>query len=712
MELFRCKDKKAMPSNLTEEEKKKFELEQYKIMKTPYKNQSTFIKREDFSKFDNVALNLYQSDYVVLDFDTPQDTQAFLNVANYLKLNYWKQTTKKGIHAMFKLGNDAYKNFAPAITPLTIKCDVRSGNNKGYICVKVDGQPRMWEHSINNTNSYTAEEMLERLDESVVDEIPKVLQPLVKGNDKSSGSGLVDGDGRNSVLAEAYGRMIYLGYEPDYARECLDMINEFVFKEPTLESKLDDVVRGVSTEKFDGGTDLVKKNKANTQNSASDKGAYEVATAKKIIELYSIFRESSGAVYFFDEKAQLYKPLDKEILRYLTIDYDVAISQSSRSNIMTNVYALLYAVPTRERDKFKIKFRNGIYDFKTKEFMSNDRSKDFFIANSIPWDYKEQPDDEEKVRNYIVSLFDTVETEEMYLFITQMIAYFMLPINGYKDINQFFIAYGGGRNGKSEFNALVKRVIGGENFSSLRLEQLNDRFSPFNMLNKLLNINDELDGGATLKTSMLKSITSGDIITLEKKGEQPINVELYCKMYFSTNDIPFFADTSFGFKRRLKIIPFNKTFDKDNGVDLSYLREKDFIEDLISIAIRNSVKLLETKQFQKVNLVDDFTNAINKTHDPFNDFLKQLPRMMKQNDETPFTIETLEEDGWMPKYEPGIVFKHMYEYYQQYQYASGLKPMSAGQFEKNLFTQGFEIIHEYERNDNIYKVVLLNKKEK
>jgi putative DNA primase/helicase len=57
-----------------------------------------------------------------------------------------------------------------------------------------------------------------------------------------------------------------------------------------------------------------------------------------------------------------------------------------------------------------------------------------------------------------------------------------------------------------------------------------------------------------------KAITSGDLITVERKHELPFTTRLFTKLIFSGNHLPIAADRSEAYYRRWNIVPFPYTF--------------------------------------------------------------------------------------------------------------------------------------------------------
>ncbi|MBN2315441.1 MAG: hypothetical protein JXM79_16040 [Sedimentisphaerales bacterium] len=62
--------------------------------------------------------------------------------------------------------------------------------------------------------------------------------------------------------------------------------------------------------------------------------------------------------------------------------------------------------------------------------------------------------------------------------------------------------------------------------------------------------------------TMLKSYTAGDRIKFQRKFREPVDAVPTAKIMISTNQLPQFADKSYGIWRRLLFVPFEKTIDE------------------------------------------------------------------------------------------------------------------------------------------------------
>jgi len=103
---------------------------------------------------------------------------------------------------------------------------------------------------------------------------------------------------------------------------------------------------------------------------------------------------------------------------------------------------------------------------------------------------------------------------------------------------------GPGANGKSVLLNLLVEFLGRENVSAVSPAQLDNKFQRAHLLGKLANIVTELPQGATLPDEAMKSITSGEAMTVEFKYKAAFEFRPYSTIVIATNHLPHTRDFS------------------------------------------------------------------------------------------------------------------------------------------------------------------------
>lgn len=133
-----------------------------------------------------------------------------------------------------------------------------------------------------------------------------------------------------------------------------------------------------------------------------------------------------------------------------------------------------------------------------------------------------------------------------------------------KPMFHIFYDDGIGGTGKSTFLEVLTKIVGEKFTSNVLLDQFGNRFIFANMLGKYLNIGDDNGKNDELQNvGTLKSIVTGNRVTIDRKNISPIEVRIFAKQLFATNILPYIDFTDGGIMRRLNIVPMNKVIPKD-----------------------------------------------------------------------------------------------------------------------------------------------------
>ena len=128
-------------------------------------------------------------------------------------------------------------------------------------------------------------------------------------------------------------------------------------------------------------------------------------------------------------------------------------------------------------------------------------------------------------------------------------------------IQRAVLAVGAGSNGKSTYLSMITTFLGRRNCAAVSLHKLEaDRFSVARLVGRLANICPDLPGTDLQSTSMLKSVTGGDVIQGERKFADAFEFEPYARLVFSANSLPRSSYASPAFFRRWLVLPFEQRF--------------------------------------------------------------------------------------------------------------------------------------------------------
>ncbi|MED3231354.1 DNA primase family protein [Bacillus velezensis] len=182
--------------------------------------------------------------------------------------------------------------------------------------------------------------------------------------------------------------------------------------------------------------------------------------------------------------------------------------------------------------------------------------------------------------------------------------------------------YGGGANGKSVMASIVTALVGEDNVSSVPLSEFSQTFGMENLIGKSLNIAAENEmGGKALKTENFKAIVSGDNITINIKYRPAISYRPYCRLVFLVNNLPDSSDVTEGYFRKIIIVPFPRTFKKEErNVELKNELLKE-LPGILNWAIQGLKRLRSNNyQFSECKAIKETESAYHDEQNPVREF--------------------------------------------------------------------------------------------
>lgn len=274
-----------------------------------------------------------------------------------------------------------------------------------------------------------------------------------------------------------------------------------------------------------------------------------------------------------------------------------------------------------------IAFKNGIYNIVTDQML--DFNPKYIITNKIPWNYN--PNVYSELMDNTLNEFACNDTGTRIL-IDELIGYILFDKN---ELGKSFIIIGDKANGKSTFLKLLIHMVGKNNCSALSLDDIvKSRFRVYQVAGKLLNIGDDIGNGYIPEAEILRKLITGDIITAEQKGKNPIEFYCYAKFIFSTNDIPRIKDPTGATARRIIIIPFRNKFDITNAnydpYFLDKIKSKECMEYLIIVGLKGLKRVLKNKRFSETQDTQKLLKEFNKNNNPILEYIDFL-----ENDHEP-----------------------------------------------------------------------------
>jgi P4 family phage/plasmid primase-like protien len=130
------------------------------------------------------------------------------------------------------------------------------------------------------------------------------------------------------------------------------------------------------------------------------------------------------------------------------------------------------------------------------------------------------------------------------------------------------VFYGRGANGKTALLGIIIHLLGPALVHAGKLEEIDrNRFIHGNLLGKLMFVDDDVRAGARLPDGALKKMSERKLMTAEQKYRDPINFYCLAAPFLLCNNLPSIVDLSPALRRRLMVIPFERTFSPAEAKD-------------------------------------------------------------------------------------------------------------------------------------------------
>lgn len=125
---------------------------------------------------------------------------------------------------------------------------------------------------------------------------------------------------------------------------------------------------------------------------------------------------------------------------------------------------------------------------------------------------------------------------------------------------KFLILCGKGNNGKSTILDVWAHVLGKDNVSHVPLDHFGSEFRLHEMMGKLANIAGDMNHINKVAEGILKQLTTGDRVQVNRKYKPPLTICPTARLIFSTNALPPIYDRSEGTWRRMIVMPLQVQF--------------------------------------------------------------------------------------------------------------------------------------------------------
>jgi putative DNA primase/helicase len=227
---------------------------------------------------------------------------------------------------------------------------------------------------------------------------------------------------------------------------------------------------------------------------------------------------------------------------------------------------------------------NGTINLKTGELQEH--RKEDYLSIIVPINYNPNA----KCENWLKFLDKVMGAKpELITYLQRAVGY---SLTGEINEQCLFFLYGLGKNGKSTFVGILRKLLGNYGHKTTTDTFLTkDRGGGIkedlaNLQGKRFVVASELEDGKRLAVVLIKEMTGGETISADRKYEHQFEFMPTHKIWLSGNHKPVITDTTYSIWRRFKLIPFTVTIsDKERDNNLPQKLEKE-LPGILAWAVR------------------------------------------------------------------------------------------------------------------------------
>ncbi len=356
---------------------------------------------------------------------------------------------------------------------------------------------------------------------------------------------------------------------------------------------------------------VVRQNLAQAMNAFGD----FIAMAEHFIEEQPIYYDKYKLWWIWNFKDNKWEICD-EVDIMNAVDETLGIMSSTQGQIKAQILESLKRVSRKNKPlkpkKTWIQFKDKIVDVVTSEEF--EPTPLYFMTNPIPWKIGET--DETPVMDRIFTEWVGMDYKTL---LYEIMAYCLLPDY---PLHRIFCFLGAGMNGKSCYLELIKRFIGKNNSTCSSLENLiGSKFESAKLHKKLVCFMGETTFSTIKRSDTLKTLSGGDMVSVEYKGKNPFDHHNYAKLIIATNNLPSTKDKTIGWYRRWVIVDFPQQFDEKTDI-LAQIPEQEYTNlALKCIPLLNGI--LKKREFTNEGTIEERKQRFEEKSNPLNKFINE-----------------------------------------------------------------------------------------
>lgn len=295
-------------------------------------------------------------------------------------------------------------------------------------------------------------------------------------------------------------------------------------------------------------------------------------------------------------------------------------SNNSKKAMVKELEHLVAVSPNElDADRLLVNVRNGVLNLR--DFTMTEHKPDFLMTRMLGTSMPESPKRPEKWLVFLDRIFSG--DKELIRYIQKALGY---SLSGDTSEQCAFFLYGTGRNGKSTFLEIVRKIMG-DYATNIQPESIMIKASTNNANSDIARLKGarfvtsvEPNEGMRLNEGLLKQLTGDDMITARKLYGDEFEFRPEFKLWMATNHKPTIRGTDLGIWRRIHIIPFTVTIPEevvDKNLPFKLMQE---LPDILAWIVEG-YKLWKMEGLRKPKVIADAVEEYRNEMDVISAFL-------------------------------------------------------------------------------------------
>lgn len=295
-------------------------------------------------------------------------------------------------------------------------------------------------------------------------------------------------------------------------------------------------------------------------------------------------------------------------------------SNNSKKAMVKEMEHLVAVSPAElDSDRLLVNVQNGVLNLR--DFTVTEHKPEFLMTRMLGTSMPKSSGKPEKWLNFLSQIFNN--DPELIRYIQKALGY---SLSGDTSEQCAFFLYGTGRNGKSTFLEVARKIMG-DYATNIQPESIMVKSNTNSANSDIARLKGarfvtsvEPNEGMRLNEGLLKQLTGDDMITARKLYGDEFEFRPEFKLWMATNHKPTIRGTDLGIWRRIHIIPFSVTI-PESAVDkkLSHKLMQE-LPDILSW-IAEGYKLWKTEGLRKPKVIADAVEEYRNEMDVISAFL-------------------------------------------------------------------------------------------